>query len=531
MAQYALLSVSDKRGIEKVAQTLIDHGIKLLSTGGTLKVLEAAGLQVESVDSYTGFPEMMDGRVKTLHPKIHGGLLALRDKSDHQAAMEEHGIRAIDYVIVNLYPFKNTIMQADVSLEDAIENIDIGGPSMLRSSAKNYRSVTVVTDPNDYDSLIQQLEDKGQTSLAFRQYCAKKVYQLTAHYDALIADYLNDLKVEEDQDFKTNDWDHLTLTYTDGSSLRYGENSHQEAHFYKEVKPPAFSLAASKQLNGKALSYNNLRDADAAIKMVREFDEPTAVAVKHMNPCGVAIGETIEEAFDRCQAADPISIFGGIVVVNRPVTLELAEKFAAIFLEIIIAPSFDEAALARLTKKKNLRLLTLDFDQKDQSYETEYVSVNGGILAQDSDRSDELPSTYKSGLPSQWQVSSKRQPTDREVKAMNFAMKVVKHVKSNAIVVTNDFMTLGVGAGQMNRVGSAEIALKQAQDKDKKLRQVLVMGSDAFLPMADTAELAVDYGVTAIAQPGGSIRDADTVEVCDKHDIAMAITHIRHFRH
>lgn len=530
MAQYALLSVSDKRGIEQLAQALINQGVKLLSTGGTLKAIEAAGLEVESVDSYTGFPEMMDGRVKTLHPKIHGGLLALRDNADHQAAMEEHGIRAIDYVIVNLYPFKNTILKEGVSLEEAIENIDIGGPSMLRSSAKNYRSVTVVTDPSDYDVLIQQLEDKGQTSLAFRQYCARKVYQLTAHYDALIANYLNNLGLE-DQDFEGNDWDHLTLTYDQGTELRYGENSHQKASFYKEVKPTAFSLAAAQQLNGKELSYNNLRDADAAIKIVREFDEPAAVAVKHMNPCGVAIGDTIEQAFDRCQAADPISIFGGIVVVNRPVTIELAEKLAAIFLEIIIAPSFDEAALARLSKKKNLRLLTLDFDQKDQSYQTEYVTVNGGILAQDSDHSDELPKDETAGLPAQWEVSTQRQPTEQEIKAMNFAMKVVKHVKSNAIVITNDFMTLGVGAGQMNRVGSAEIALKQAQEKDESLREIFVMGSDAFLPMADTAELAVEYGVTAIAQPGGSIRDADTVEVCDANDIAMAITKIRHFRH
>lgn len=529
MTTYALLSVSDKTGIEEVAKALVDQGVNLLSTGGTFKAIQAAGIPVEAVEDYTGFPEMMDGRVKTLHPKIHGGLLGLRSNKDHQKAMKDHQIRAIDYVIVNLYPFKETIQKADVTLEDAIENIDIGGPSMLRSAAKNYQSVTVVTDPRDYPTLIDQLTNQGETSLAFRQYLATKVYQLTANYDAMISQYLDQFIQTNQFDF--HDWDHLTLAYEDKQSLRYGENSHQKASFYKETQPAPFSIAAAKQLHGKELSYNNIKDADAAIKIAREFDEPVAVAVKHMNPCGVAIADTIEEAFERCQMADPVSIFGGIIVVNRPVTLALAEKLAGIFLEIIVAPSFEEAAFERLAKKKNLRLLTIDFSQKDHSYQEEYVSVSGGILVQDADQSDELPKEAITELPEKWSIATEREPSLEELKAMNFAMKIVKHVKSNAIVITNDYMTLGVGAGQMNRVGSAEIALNQAEEKEASLRQVYVMGSDAFLPMSDTAELAYQRGVTAIIQPGGSIRDEDTVKVCNEHDIAMVTTGIRHFRH
>ncbi|OYQ68240.1 bifunctional phosphoribosylaminoimidazolecarboxamide formyltransferase/IMP cyclohydrolase [Aerococcus sp. 1KP-2016] len=526
---YALLSVSDKTNILTVARKLVEKGVQLLSTGGTFKAIQEAGIPVQTVDSYTGFPEMLDGRVKTLHPKIHGGLLGLRDSAEHQATMKEHEIAAIDYVIVNLYPFKETISQNDVTLQDAIENIDIGGPSMLRSAAKNYQSVTVVTDPADYDTLISQLDQDGQTSFAFRQYLAGKVFQLTSHYDTLIADYLKDFNAGE-QDFPVNEWAHKTMTFIDKESLRYGENGHQKAAFYKTLNPAANSIAAAKQLHGKQLSYNNLKDADAALKIAQEFDEPVAVAVKHMNPCGVAVGATIEEAFDRCFQADNVSIYGGIVVVNRPVTLALANELAKIFLEIIIAPSFEADALARLEKKKNLRLLTVSFDEKVAPYQ-EFISITGGLLVQDADLSDELPREEITALPEQWTVATTRQPDQAQLDAMNFGMKVVKHVKSNAIIINNEYMTLGIGAGQMNRVGSARIAIKQAEEKDSALKGAYVMSSDAFLPMDDTATLAHEHGIKAIVQPGGSIHDEDSVVVCDANDMTMVMTGNRHFRH
>ena len=530
MTKYALLSVSDKTDITTLAQALVDQGIKLLSTGGTYQIIKEAGIPVETVDSYTGFPEMMDGRVKTLHPKIHGGLLGLRDNPDHQQASLDHGIFPIDYVIVNLYPFKATIQKENVELAEAIENIDIGGPSMLRSAAKNYQSVTVVTDPKDYGFLLKELKEKGETSLEFRAYLAKKVFQLTSHYDALIASYLQkelgDLHNEDQQP-----WDHITLTYDNHEPLRYGENSHQAASFYKQVEAPQYSLAKAQQIHGKPLSYNNLRDADAAIKIAREFTQPVAVAVKHINPCGVAIGNNVEEAFERCFQADSVSIFGGIVVVNRPVSLKLAEALHKIFLEIIIAPSFDQDALELLTKKANLRLLCLEFAQKDQSYQDEIVGITGGILVQDPDQSQELFDRDLKQLPEAWEVMTDKEPSLNEIQAMNFAMKICKHVKSNAIVVTNDHMTLGIGAGQMNRVGSAEIALRQAEDNQSADKSVLVLASDAFFPFGDTVELAQKYGVNAVIQPGGSIRDNESVEVCNQNEMTMVKTNLRHFKH
>lgn len=527
--RYALLSVSDKDGIEEVAQTLVEQGVTLLSTGGTYRVLAEAGIPVETVESITAFPEMMDGRVKTLHPKIHGGLLGLRDNANHQAAMAEHGIAPIDYVIVNLYPFKATIENPNATLSDAIENIDIGGPSMLRSAAKNYQSVTVVTDPRDYAALIAQLKNAGETSFAFRQYLARKVYQLTAYYDGLIGEYLAQQPLQ-DADFDMKNWNHLTLAYQKQQDLRYGENSHQQAAFYTTVNPPAFSIAGAKQLHGKALSYNNIKDANSALKISQEFDEPAAVAVKHMNPCGVAIGANINEAFDRCFSADPVSIFGGIIVLNREVDAELAQKLHDLFLEIIIAPHFTPEAFEILAAKKNIRLMTVDFSEKDQAYEQEYVSVGGGLLAQTPDQSAELLAETGAEVPAEWEVMTQRQPDAAEIAALNFAMKVVKHVKSNAIVVTDQYMTLGIGAGQMNRVGAAEIALNQADAREEK-SSVFVMASDAFFPMDDTVTLANQYGISAIIQPGGSLKDEDSVKVCDEKGIAMVKTGIRHFRH
>lgn len=531
MKSYALLSVSDKTGIEDVARALVNAGVSLLSTGGTYRQLEAAHIPVEEVADYTQFPEMLDGRVKTLHPLVHGGLLARRDLPEHCQVMEEYGIRAIDYVIVNLYPFKETILKPDVNLEEAIEQIDIGGPTMLRSAAKNYQSVTVVTDPADYQTLINQLSTTQSTSLAFRQYCASKVFGLTAHYDTLITRYLESHVARNETEYPAHPWSHHTLTYVDGETLRYGENSHQEATWYKDIFAPESSLTRGRQLNGKQLSYNNLRDADSAIAIAQEFHEPVAVALKHQNPCGVAIGETIEEAFARCYQADSVSIFGGIVVLNRPVTLTLAESLADIFLEIVIAPQFEAEALALLQQKANLRLIELDLQCTGEESSVQYQGLQGGMLVQSLDQSDELAKDRLTELPDAWTLVTETAPTTEQIQAMNLAMRVVKHVKSNAIVVGNEYMTLGIGAGQMNRVGAARIALEQAQAQSDELRSTYVMASDAFFPMPDTVTLAHEAGIHAIIQPGGSLRDQDSIDVCNQTDMAMVTTGIRHFNH
>jgi len=526
--RFALLSVSDKSGIEKAAQALVDQGVDLLSTGGTLKYLEEAGFEVQAVENYTGFPEMMGGRVKTLHPKIHGGLLSDLNSEDHQKAMAEENIQTIDFLIVNLYPFKETVLKDSVTLAEAIENIDIGGPSMLRSAAKNFNRVSVVTDPCDYPEFISQLEVNGETSEAYRFYLASKVFELTSHYDTLISQYMNKVR-EKNQNEK--DWPHITKTYTEKKELRYGENSHQNAAFYKDVFAGNDTLAGANQLHGKELSYNNLKDADAALKIVMEFSQPAAIGLKHMNPCGAAVGQTVEQAFDRCFLADSMSIYGGIVAVNRPVTKELADKLSKIFLEIVIAPSFNAEALDTLTKKKNIRLLEIDISDRDKTREEELVSVTGGALVQERDLSEELEQGEVETMPETWGKMTNRGPNDSEIKSMNFLMKIVKHVKSNAIVVGNEYMTLGIGAGQMNRVGAAELALKQAVSNEEAAKAPFVMASDAFLPMDDTVKLADEYKVSAVIQPGGSIHDKDSVEFCNEKDIAMVKTSVRHFRH
>ncbi|WP_277630953.1 bifunctional phosphoribosylaminoimidazolecarboxamide formyltransferase/IMP cyclohydrolase [Atopococcus tabaci] len=526
--RFALLSVSDKTGLEAVAEALTNQGIGLLSSGGTHDYLKQAGFDVQTVESYTKFPEMMGGRVKTLHPKVHGGLLADTENNMHREQMEEQDIYSIDFVIVNLYPFKDTVLKEGVTLEEAVENIDIGGPTMLRSAAKNFNRVSVVTDPADYPAFIRQLEENGGTTLDYRFYLSSKVFELTSHYDALISQYMNQQRTRLNETEKP--WDHLTKTYADKTELRYGENSHQQASFYKDVFASTDSIAGAKQLHGKALSYNNIKDADAALRIIHEFDEPAAVAVKHMNPCGAAIGRSIEEAFDRCFLADSVSIFGGIVAVNRPVTKELAEKLHSIFLEIVLAPSFEPEALDVLTKKKNIRLLEVTMTAGDQAAE-ELTAVSGGVLIQEMDQSSELTKDAADTLPEDWEQMTKRAPDAGQIKAMNFLMKIAKHVKSNAIVVGNDYMTLGIGAGQMNRVGAAEIALKQARDNQNVDTDNLVMASDAFFPMDDTVTLAHEYGVSAVIQPGGSIRDKDSVAACDERDMTMVKTGIRHFRH
>ncbi|MEG1503054.1 MAG: bifunctional phosphoribosylaminoimidazolecarboxamide formyltransferase/IMP cyclohydrolase [Enterococcus sp.] len=507
----ALISVSDKTGIVEFAQGLIQAGIEIISTGGTKKVLDEAAIPTLSIEQVTGFPEMMDGRVKTLHPKIHGGLLGRRDLTSHQAAMKEHDIQAIDYVCVNLYPFKETISRVDVTEAAAIENIDIGGPSMLRSAAKNFAAVTVVVDPADYALVLTEIENEQQTTLATRKRLAAKVFRHTAAYDAVIAEYLTNL-VDEAEPEK------LTLTYDLKQTLRYGENSHQTASFYQSALPSSYSIASAHQLHGKELSYNNIKDADAAIRIAREFEEPTVVALKHMNPCGIGSGATISEAYCFAYEADPISIFGGVLVANREIDMLTAQEMHKLFLEIIIAPSFEKEAFELLAKKKNLRLLTLDFS--DEPKQTpELVSVLGGLLVQEQDIIAEVPS--------EWQVVTERKPSAEEMNALAFAWKAVKHVKSNAIVVANGKQTLGIGAGQMNRVGSVKIALEQAKNQ----MNGAVLASDAYFPMNDSVEYAAQHGIKAIVQPGGSIRDQESIDMANKYGVAMVFTNVRHFRH
>lgn len=513
MKKRALISVSDKTGLVAFAKGIVAAGLEIISTGGTKKALDEAGVPSLAIEEVTGFPEMMDGRVKTLHPKIHGGLLGRRDLDSHMAAMRSHGITEIDLVVVNLYPFKETIEKPDVTEAEAIENIDIGGPSMLRSGAKNFASVAVVVDPTDYELVLTELQ-AGGTTLGTRKYLAAKVFRHTAAYDALIAGYLTNA-VGDSQPEK------MTLTYELKQSLRYGENSHQQAAFYQDALPVSYSIAQAKQLHGKELSYNNIKDADAALRIAREFEAPTVVALKHMNPCGIGTGDTIEAAYDFAYAADPVSIFGGILVANRTIDLATAEKMHQLFLEIIIAPDFTEEAFAVLSKKKNLRLMTLDFSQKDQSTNNETVSVLGGLLVQEQDVVKEDPAT--------WQVVTKRQPTEAELAAMAFAWKAVKHVKSNAIVLANEHQTVGIGAGQMNRVGSVKIAIEQGEAAE--MMDGAVLASDAFFPMADSVEYAAAHGIKAIVQPGGSIKDQLSIEAADAAGIAMVFTDLRHFRH
>lgn len=511
MTKRALLSVSDKTGIIEFAKGLKEAGFELISTGGTKKALQENGIEVTGISEVTGFPEILDGRVKTLHPNVHGGLLARPNDASHKAQLEENQIQPISLVCVNLYPFQQTIAKENVTAEDAIENIDIGGPTMLRSAAKNHEFVTVVVDHADYDTVLTQFKDEGDVSFSFKRKLAAKVFRHTAAYDAVISEYMTELAEEENPES-------LTVTYNLKQSLRYGENPHQKAAFYSKPSGASFSVAHAQQLHGKELSYNNINDADAALQIVKEFSEPAAVAVKHMNPCGVGTGSSISEAFAKAYEADPTSIFGGIIALNREVDKETAEKLREIFLEIIIAPSFSEEAFGVLTGKKNIRLLTVSFEG-DNNLEKKISSVQGGLLVQDSDAYgfEEAEIT----------VPTKREPTEKEWEALKLGWKIVKHVKSNAIVVCDDKMTLGVGAGQMNRVGSAKIALEQAGEKAKGS----AMASDAFFPMDDTVEAAHKAGVTAIIQPGGSVRDEDSIKKADDYGIAMVFTGVRHFKH
>ena len=506
MTKRALISVSDKTNIVEFAKGLEKHGFEVISTGGTYTHLKNNGVSCISIEDVTHFPEILEGRVKTLHPKIHGGLLSKRGNELHNKHVAENNIEYIDLVCVNLYPFEATVKKEGVSEEEIIENIDIGGPSMLRSAAKNFNDVAVVTDINDYDRVLSELEQGGIT-YETRRALAIKVFNTTASYDAAIANYFNkkDNLVPEK----------LTLSYKLQDSLRYGENPHQKAYHYVQDNNESYALQNAEQLHGKEMSYNNIQDASAALDILSEFDETTCVAVKHMNPCGVATGSSVFEAYSRAYEADPVSIFGGIVAVNGKVDKETAEKMHSIFLEIILATDYDEEALEMLTKKKNLRIYKLS--EKNNNHEQQIKSVRGGILVQDFN--DKLADEYESVTEKKVDESQRRD--------IEFGLKVVKHVKSNAIVVVKNGQTLGIGAGQMNRVGSCKIALEQAGEKAKGA----VLASDAFFPMRDSADIAADYGIAAIVQPGGSIRDQESIDACNEKGVAMVFSKIRHFKH
>ena len=506
MTKRALISVSDKTNIVEFAKGLEKHGFEVISTGGTYTHLKNNGVSCISIEDVTHFPEILEGRVKTLHPKIHGGLLSKRGNELHNKHVAENNIEYIDLVCVNLYPFEATVKKEGVSEEEIIENIDIGGPSMLRSAAKNFNDVAVVTDINDYAKILEELE-KGGISYETRRALAIKVFNTTASYDAAIANYFNkkDNLVPEK----------LTLSYKLQDSLRYGENPHQKAYHYVQDNNESYALQNAVQLHGKEMSYNNIQDASAALDILSEFDETTCVAVKHMNPCGVATGNSVFEAYSRAYEADPVSIFGGIVAVNGKVDKETAEKMHSIFLEIILASDYDEEALEILTKKKNLRIYKLS--EKNNNHEQQIKSVRGGILVQD----------FNNKLADEYESVTEKKVDENQQRDSEFGLKVVKHVKSNAIVVVKDGQTLGIGAGQMNRVGSCKIALEQAGEKAKGA----VLASDAFFPMRDSADIAANYGIAAIVQPGGSIRDQESIDACNEKGVAMVFSKIRHFKH
>ncbi|MBQ3390577.1 MAG: bifunctional phosphoribosylaminoimidazolecarboxamide formyltransferase/IMP cyclohydrolase [Firmicutes bacterium] len=508
----ALISVSDKTGVIEFAKELEALGCTIISTGGTHAKIAESGVKVVGISDVTGFPECLDGRVKTLHPAVHGGILAMREKPEHMAQLAELGIETIDIVAINLYPFKETILKPDVTLPVAIENIDIGGPTMLRSAAKNHKDVVVICDPADYPAVIAELKEKGEVSYETKYRLALKVFQHTAAYDTMISDYL---RKEAGYGLPDN----FTMTFEKAQDLRYGENPHQKAWYYKEVKPAAGDLVNAKQLHGKELSFNNINDTNAAIEALREFDEPTVVAVKHANPCGIGTADNIYEAYMKAYAADPVSIFGGIVASNREITEAVAEEISKIFLEIVIAPSFTPGALEIIEKKKNIRIMELPAISERDPFAFDMKKVSGGLLVQEKDTE-----VFR---PEDWKVVTEKEPTEFEKKDMIFGMKVVKNVKSNAIVLVRNGQTIGMGPGQVNRVGALEIAIRQAVEDTNGA----VLASDAFFPFDDCVEMAAKAGITAIIQPGGSIRDEDSIKKCNEYGISMVFTGMRHFKH
>jgi phosphoribosylaminoimidazolecarboxamide formyltransferase / IMP cyclohydrolase len=520
----ALISVSNKEGVEEFARGLAAQGFEIISTGGTAKALAEAGLPVVNISDVTQFPEMLDGRVKTLHPAVHGGLLARRDLPEHMQTIEEHGIQPIDLVCINLYPFAETVAKPGVTLEDAVENIDIGGPAMIRSAAKNHDAVTVIVHPADYAAVLAELQENGgATSLETRKKLAAKAYAHTARYDAMISQHLGRMFMPEEP-FPQE----LGLGYTKAQDCRYGENPHQRAAFYREVNVAEPCVASARQLHGKELSFNNFFDINGALETVKELDEgPAAVIVKHTNPCGAAVAGTLAEAFSRAREGDPVSAFGGILAVNRPVDVATAEQITGknTFFEAIIAPGFEPEAVPILTERKkwgiNLRLLEISdlggWQSKAAGFDLK--KVVGGLLVQDRD--------LRMLAPNELKVVTERAPNDEEIAELQFAWKIVKHVKSNAIVFTKERQVVGVGAGQMNRVRSVRLAVEQAGEKAGGA----VMASDAFFPFPDGPEAAAEAGITAIIQPGGSVKDQETIDLCNARGIAMVFTGVRHFLH
>ncbi|MBF0453359.1 MAG: bifunctional phosphoribosylaminoimidazolecarboxamide formyltransferase/IMP cyclohydrolase [Magnetococcales bacterium] len=533
----ALISVSDKTGLAPFAQGLAAHGVHILSTGGTSRFMKNSGVSVLDVSQFTGFPEIMDGRVKTLHPKIHGGLLGVRSKQSHQMQMSEHNIQPIDMLVVNLYPFEETVAKPGCSLEDAIENIDIGGPAMLRSAAKNYSSVTVITDPADYERVLEEMRtNKGTVSLATNAYLARKVFARTAAYDGAISNWLSSLDAQGEPGIFP---EVFTVQYQKKQEMRYGENPHQKAAFYTEAHSnQGASVSQAEQLQGKALSFNNIHDANGAFELVKEFTDPAVVVVKHTNPCGVAVDSDLLAAYRKARDTDPTSSFGGIIACNRQVTKAMAEEIASTFVEAVICPGFEAEAKEVLQAKKNLRLLVTPELGRSVSVEEngrvlpetmDMKRVVGGLLLQERD----LQSVDEADL----KVVTKRAPTAAEMKDLLFAWKVVKHVKSNAIVYVKDLCTVGVGAGQMSRVDSSRIAVWKGRETAKGFNRAgdpiagTVLASDAFFPFADGVEAAADAGATAVIQPGGSIRDQEVIDAADKAGLAMVFTGYRHFKH
>jgi len=513
-----LISVTDKAGIVDFARGLKGFNVEILSTGGTAALLRKSGIEVRDVADYTGFPEMMDGRLKTLHPKIHGGILALRDKAEHLASAQTHGIEMIDMVVINLYAFEATVARPGCTLEEAVENIDIGGPTMLRAAAKNYPFVSVVTDPADYLKILEEMKKTGgklseETNFAL----AAKTFQLSARYDAAISNYLGKISPAEGQkEFP----DTMTLQFVKALDLRYGENPHQKAVFYREKDAPASAVASARQIQGKELSYNNIMDSDAAWQMACDFDRPAAVIMKHANPCGAATSmEDLLSAYKKALATDPLSAFGGIVAFNKPVDKKTAEEVAKTFLEVVIAPGFEPDALEILNSKKNLRVLEIAPSAGGPSPGYDFRRVAGGLLVQERDRDD---MDVRKG-----QVVTKRTPSEDEYEALDFAWRVVKHVKSNAIVIATKDQLIGVGAGQMSRVDSMKIAVMKANFPTRGA----VLASDAFFPFRDVVDTAAAAGITAMVQPGGSIRDDESIQAADEHGMAMIFTGRRHFKH
>ncbi len=505
----AILSVSNKGGLAAFARGLSGSGVDLYSTGGTKRAIEDAGVPVRSVSDLTGFPEILDGRVKTLHPKVHGGILALRDNPQHIEELAANEIEAIDIVVSNLYPFVETVGKADVTLAEALENIDIGGPTLVRASAKNFPSVLVVVDPRDYGTVLDGLRSGG-VAMEDRRRLARKAFQHVALYDTAIATYL---RGEEDPLT-----DQLTIGLEKVQRLRYGENPHQQSAFYQEALAPPGTIASAAQLHGKELSHNNILDADAAWNVVRDFANPAVAVVKHTNPCGLASNEDLTEAYRLAYEGDPVSAFGGIVACNRPLDLAAAESIAAIFYEIVIAPGYEPDALARLKRKRDLRILQVE-GLNQGGAGLDYRRVSGGMLVQTADRLQ--------GDPAAWKSVTERSPTPAELEDLAFAWKAVKHVKSNAIVLARGGALIGMGAGQPNRVTSVHLALRAAGEKAAGC----VLGSDAFFPFPDGVEMAAQGGATAIAQPGGSVRDSEVIEAANKAGLAMVFTGARHFKH